>query len=114
MSQNALFDLSGRTAAVVGGGSGIGEAVALGAATQGAAVIVLDLDEAAAPAVAARIGGQTGAAGLDVRDGRAVRDSLDRIARDRGRLDLVAFPAGGKARKSILQHSGAEYRGGGA
>jgi len=32
MSHNALFDLSGRIAAVVGGGSGIGEAVALGAA----------------------------------------------------------------------------------
>src|SRR5438876_9483795 len=111
MSQNALFDLSGRTAAVVGGGSGIGEAVALGAATQGAAVIVLDLNEAAARAVAARIGGQTGAAGLDVRDGRAVRDALDRIARDRGRLDIVVCTAGINVRKPILEDSEDEFDG---
>ena len=36
MSQNGLFDLSGKTAAIIGGGSGIGEAVAIGAAAQGA------------------------------------------------------------------------------
>ena len=45
MSPNGLFDLSGKTAAVIGGGSGIGEAVAIGAATQGAGVVVLDANE---------------------------------------------------------------------
>ena len=75
MSQNGLFDLSGRTAAIIGGGSGIGEAVALGAARQGAAVIVLDLNGEAARGVAARIGGQAGASALDVRGRSAVRGS---------------------------------------
>ena len=111
MSQNALFDLSGRTAAVIGGGSGIGEAVALGAATQGAAVIVLDLNEAAARAVAARIGPEAGAAALDVRNRAAVRDALDRIARERGRLDIVVCTAGINVRKPILEYSEDEFDG---
>jgi NAD(P)-dependent dehydrogenase (short-subunit alcohol dehydrogenase family) len=111
MSHNALFDLSGRTAAVIGGGSGIGEAVALGAARQGAAVIVLDLNEAAARAVAARLGGQADAAALDVRDAPSVGDALDRIARDRGRLDIVVCTAGINVRKPILKYSEDEFDG---
>ena len=105
MSQNGLFDLRGRTAAIIGGGSGIGEAVALGAARQGAAVIVLDLNGEAARGVAARIGGQAGASALDVRGRSAVRDALDRIARDRGRLDIVVCTAGINVRKPILKYS---------
>ncbi len=109
MSQNGLFDLSGRTAAVIGGGSGIGEAVALGAAAQGAAVIVLDVNETAARAVATRIGGQAGAAALDVRDSAAVSEALDRIARDRGRLDIVVCTPGINVRKPILKYSEDEF-----
>ena len=111
MSQDGLFDLSGRTAAIIGGGSGIGEAVALGAARQGAAVIVLDLNGEAARAVAARIGGQAGASALDVRGRSAVRDALDRIARDRGRLDIVVCTAGINVRKPILKYSEDEFDG---
>ena len=38
---HSLFDLTGKTAAIIGGGSGIGEAIAIGAAAQGATVVVL-------------------------------------------------------------------------
>src|SRR5829696_7605630 len=102
MSQNALFDLSGKTAAIIGGGSGIGEAVALGAARQGAAVVVLDANAAAAQAVAVRLPG-AGAAALDIRDGAAVAAALDRVARDRGRLDVVVCTPGINVRKPLLQ-----------
>src|SRR5450759_606426 len=88
MSQNGLFDLTGKTAAVIGGGSGIGEAVAIGAAKQGAGVVILDANGAAAQAVAARIPG-AGAATLDIRDGGAVTAAFDAIIRDRGRVDIV-------------------------
>ncbi len=50
MSRNGLFDLSGKTAAIIGGGSGIGKAVAIGAAALGASVVVLDANEPAAAA----------------------------------------------------------------
>jgi NAD(P)-dependent dehydrogenase (short-subunit alcohol dehydrogenase family) len=43
MMDEALFRLDGKIAAVVGAGSGIGEAVARGCAAQGADVTCLDV-----------------------------------------------------------------------
>src|SRR4029077_8236866 len=62
-----MFSLSGKVIAVVGAGSGIGEAIAIGAADQGASYVAcLDLNEAGAAATAARItaaGGKGGGGG---------------------------------------------------
>ncbi|OGU31628.1 MAG: 3-oxoacyl-ACP reductase [Gemmatimonadetes bacterium RIFCSPLOWO2_12_FULL_68_9] len=109
MDQSGLFDLTGKTAAVIGGGSGIGEAVAIGAAKQGADVIVLDANEAAAQAVAARIGGSARAAALDIRDGEAVRTAIDDIARERGRLDIVICTPSINVRRPILRYAEEEF-----
>jgi NAD(P)-dependent dehydrogenase (short-subunit alcohol dehydrogenase family) len=108
MSHNGLFDLSGKTAAIIGGGSGIGEAVAVGAAKQGAGVVVLDADEGAAQSVAARLPGAD-AMVLDVRDAAAVTAALDTIARDRGRLDIVVCTPGINVRKPLLQYVSEEF-----
>jgi 3-hydroxybutyrate dehydrogenase len=67
--------LSGRTAVVTGGASGIGRACALRLAQEGAAVVVLDLDETAAANVATEIGGAR-AIGIDLTDLDAI-DALD-------------------------------------
>jgi NAD(P)-dependent dehydrogenase (short-subunit alcohol dehydrogenase family) len=99
MSHNGLFDLTGKTAAVIGGGSGIGEAVAIGAAKQGAGVVVLDANAAAAQAVAAKIPG----------DAAAVNAALDAIVRDRGRLDIVVCTPGINVRKPLLQYTSEEF-----
>ena len=53
-SRNA-FDLAGRTAALIGGGSGIGEAVTIGCARHGARVVCLDVNTASARRVAQRV-----------------------------------------------------------
>ena len=54
---NSGVDLTGRRAVVTGGGGGIGRACAQGLAGCGAAVVVLDRDEAAAAEVADKVGG---------------------------------------------------------
>jgi 3-hydroxybutyrate dehydrogenase len=68
--------LTGRTAVVTGGASGIGRACAQRLGRQGATVVVLDLDETAAAEVAAGIGGDARAIGIDLTDLDAV-DALD-------------------------------------
>ncbi len=105
---HGLFDLTGKTAAIIGGGSGIGEAIAIGAAAQGATVVVLDSNAAAATAVAARIPNATGAA-LDIRDAAAVGASFDAIVHDHGRLDIVVCTPGINVRKPILQYTSEEF-----
>jgi 2-keto-3-deoxy-L-fuconate dehydrogenase len=52
-----MFSLSGKTAVITGAGSGIGKAIAVAFAAQGAKVHVLDLSLADAEAVAKEIGG---------------------------------------------------------
>ncbi len=74
MPETPVTPLSGRTALVTGGASGIGAAVAVRLAELGARVTVLDRDEEGAAKVAARIGGDS--RGIDLTDGAAI-DALD-------------------------------------
>jgi 2-keto-3-deoxy-L-fuconate dehydrogenase len=65
----ADFGLNGRVAVVTGGGSGIGQAIALRFAAHGAAIRVLDLNEAAAKTTCEKImdeGGNASAYACDV------------------------------------------------
>ncbi len=62
--------LEGRVAVVTGGATGIGEAICLRLARDGASVVVLDVNEPAAELTAALCGGRAAAA--DVSDGAAV------------------------------------------
>lgn len=104
-----LFRLDGKIAAIVGGGSGIGEAVARGAAAHGARVVVLDVNGAEARGVADEIGGDATASALDIRDGNAVAAAFDAIARERGRLDIVICTPSINVRKPILRYAADEF-----
>lgn len=88
-----MFDLTGRTALVIGAGSGIGQAAADGLAAFGARVGCADLDGAAAEATAVRIrdvGRAAEAFELDVTYGPGIERVIDEL----GALDaLVATPA---------------------
>src|SRR3954468_14151462 len=103
-----LFELNGKVAAVVGGGSGIGEAVAAGAARLGARVSILDANGEAAKRVAGAIDGATSRA-VDICDAGAVRTAFDAIATERGRLDIVICTPSINVRKRILDYEAAEF-----
>jgi 2-keto-3-deoxy-L-fuconate dehydrogenase len=94
---STLFSLSGKIAVVTGGGSGIGEAIALVFARQGAHVVVLDLAEEAAAATVVKIRGAGGAADAlccDVGDAKSVRATFAQIERLQKRVDILANIAG--------------------
>jgi NAD(P)-dependent dehydrogenase (short-subunit alcohol dehydrogenase family) len=107
-----MFRLDGRVVAVIGAGSGIGEAVARGASQQGARVHCLDVSAENAAACAERIraaGGTAESAVLDVTDGAAVDDALTAIARKDGALDACVCTPGVNFRKKLLDYREDEF-----
>ncbi|WP_337171864.1 SDR family oxidoreductase [Gemmatimonas aurantiaca] len=104
MSSSNLFDLTGKIAAVIGGASGIGEAVTLGAAGMGATTICLDVKQDAAAATAAKAGGSTEAGVIDITDAASVNAALDAIVARHGRLDILICTPSINVRKKILDY----------
>lgn len=89
--------LRDRVALVTGAGRGIGRAIALMLATEGARVAANDYFEERAASVAAEIeaaGGIAIGVPADVTDGDAVRAMVDRVARELGPIDILVNNAG--------------------
>jgi NAD(P)-dependent dehydrogenase (short-subunit alcohol dehydrogenase family) len=87
---------------VTGGASGIGRALAQRFAAEGArTVVVADLDEAGAGAVAGSIGAAAVPAGVDVADEQALVDLIDGVEERRGPIDLFCSNAGIFAREGL-------------
>lgn len=106
------FDLTDKVAAVIGAGSGIGEAVAKGCAEAGARVACLDINEAAVRAVteaATSEGGAAECATLDIRDGAAVTRTFEDIRARHGSLDIVICTPSINVRKKILDYTEEEF-----
>lgn len=106
-----MFSLKGKNAAVVGAGSGIGAAVAIGCAEQGAYVTCLDIDLPGATRTATRIrelGEASEASRLDIRDGVAVTAALEVIHQRGGSLDVVVCTPGINVRKPLLDYTDEE------
>jgi NAD(P)-dependent dehydrogenase (short-subunit alcohol dehydrogenase family) len=89
--------LDGKAAIVTGAGSGIGRAIALGFAAEGASVCVSDIDGSRAEMVAVEIGETALAIACDVRDTAQVDAMVDEAAKRFG-LDILVNNAGKAAR----------------
>lgn len=88
--------LAGRVCIVTGGASGIGAGMARRLASDGAAVVIADLDLAKAQEVAATMEGgpPVTAIGLDVRDADAFNAAVAQVFEAHGRLDALFNNAG--------------------
>lgn len=98
----SLFDLSGRTALVVGAGSGIGQASALALAAFGAHVVCADIVVDAAQSTAAAIAdadGSATAATVDLRD----RGQIDELVASLPALDILVSTPSINVRKPMLE-----------
>jgi NAD(P)-dependent dehydrogenase (short-subunit alcohol dehydrogenase family) len=92
-----VFDLTGKTAAVTGAGSGIGRAIATLFGRQGARIVALDLNETAGTATAEAVrsaGGQARSEVCDVANAAQVSGVFAGIERTEGRLDILVNNAG--------------------
>ncbi len=87
--------LAGRVALITGAGSGLGAAFARRLASDGAIVVVNDLDREAAERVAAEVRGE--AAAFDVTDAAAFDAAMDGAVARHGRLDILVNNAGHRA-----------------
>jgi 3-oxoacyl-[acyl-carrier protein] reductase len=104
--------LEGKVAAITGGGSGIGAAIALLFAQEGADVALLDRNEQHAAAVAdeaSAYGGRTAALAVDVTDGEAMRRLMDDVAARFGGIDILVSAAGVLDETPLLEMSEATF-----
>ncbi len=105
--------VAGRTALVTGAASGIGKAVALLLAAEGAAVAVADRDEAGARETVAEIerrGGRATAYRLDVTDEAAWDSVMSRLLAEFGGLHVAVNGAGVASGGPLADATLAEWR----
>jgi 3-oxoacyl-[acyl-carrier protein] reductase len=92
-----MRDLKGRVAVVTGGAAGVGLGIAEVLASEGAHVVVADLDPAAAQDAARALeaaGGQASAQQTDVVDRASVDAMAAAVTTEHGRLDIMVANAG--------------------
>ena len=108
MDYQTLFRIDGRVVVVIGAGSGIGEAAALGLAAHGGRVICADVNLEAAQQVAAQIAGARALA-VDVSQSDSVNALFQTVQAEHGKLDVVVTTPGINVRKPIVAYQDDEF-----
>jgi 2-deoxy-D-gluconate 3-dehydrogenase len=103
------FDLTGRTALVTGGSSGIGAAIAASLAEAGARVVLIGRNEANLRAVQQGIGAAAEVFPWDLGDGSSATELVDGVLRQVGQLDILVHAAGNQVRRPALEFTADEW-----
>jgi len=109
MNYKNLFNLDSRTALVIGAGSGIGQAAALGLAAHGATVICADSRRDAAEETSAKIGEKATAIETDITNTEDVERMFSSVVEQHRRLDIVVTTPGANVRKPITAYKDDEF-----
>lgn len=94
---NALFSLHGKTALVTGAATGLGQAIALALARQGADTAISDKPEVSLDETEGKLKpfkGKVVKVGIDVRRLDQIRDGVDKTLAQFGRIDILVNNAG--------------------
>jgi 3-oxoacyl-[acyl-carrier protein] reductase len=95
---------SGQTAIVTGGASGVGLAITRRLQSQGAYVVVFDLDSPRLAEMSAEFGPRGRCIAVDVTGEAAVRRAVKAVATTRGRIDVLVNSAGITGRTNLKSH----------
>jgi len=107
-----LFDIRGKVALVTGASKGLGKAMAMGLAKAGAdlALCARSLDDLERSRAEAGSHGVTAKAyRMDVLARASIREAVDSIVRDFGRIDILVNNAGVNVRKPVTQLAEEEW-----
>jgi NAD(P)-dependent dehydrogenase (short-subunit alcohol dehydrogenase family) len=107
------MELDGQVAIVTGAGRGIGQAIARRFAEEGAAIGVLDIDQATADETVESIrrrGGKALVVIADVSSHEQVATAVAEISRELGRIDILINNAGIENRAAFLEISPDDWR----
>jgi NAD(P)-dependent dehydrogenase (short-subunit alcohol dehydrogenase family) len=106
---SGMFDLSGKGALVIGGGGGIGGAIAHALADFGARVAIADLSLEAAHSIAAscqrEAPGTTFACAIDVTNPDHVNGVVSQVEAELGHIDILVNSAGINIRKDVVDYT---------
>lgn len=112
MRQITIVRLDGKVTVITGAGRGIGEAIARRFAREGATVVTAQRSHAEGETLTLAItenGGTARALPTDVRDGAAVKQMIDQVISEYGRIDVLCNNAGVGLIRSITDTSDEEY-----
>ena len=97
----SIMKLLDKIAIVTGGASGIGRSICARLAAEGAKIVLVDINEAAASETAAALqesGAEISVCIADVRDAARVQEIVEQTIANYGRIDVLVNNAGGSAR----------------
>jgi len=101
-----MSKLTGRVAVITGAGGGLGSAMALEMAREGADIVLSDLDESMCADVASKIQGlgrRALALSIDASKRAQIEKLVERAASDLGRVDIMVNNAGVELVKPLLE-----------